>query len=410
MRKFLSVIALFICSSAVLAEDYYWTLDWDQKRYGSFSEACSVFSAAMIKNNPQGGLTLSVAKVNATTVACQMKSPQGGTPYTGSVVRSGGGCTAPKTYNEATGACDDPPPPPPDCSKAGPNIFKGPDVPVMEYNGRRTAASFLTGPLCYEGCSYDLNERAASCYANGDAEDTGFCNFSGKANGAACSGPNAEKGGTGGSLNPGPPPENPNPDEPPSDPDDPKCPPPTIWNGTFCSFPGDGGDDGGGGNNGGGGGGNDGGGDGGGDNGGGGGDGDGSDGGGTGGDDGGSGGDDGGSGGDDGGGDGGGPEEDCRGDRCDFLEGKPFGKKPIGTFSQSFDKIWKGVSASPIGQSLGRITVPSGGSCPTQSVQLFGKSIAFTEHCTLWNQIQPILSAVFLAVWALLAVRIFLSA
>lgn len=34
----------------------------------------------------------------------------------------------------------------------------------------------------------------------------------------------------------------------------------------------------------------------------------------------------------------------------------------------------------------------------------------FDSHCSLWAQIEPILKAVFLAFWALLSVRVFLSA
>ncbi|MDL4564918.1 hypothetical protein [Pseudomonas aeruginosa] len=41
---------------------------------------------------------------------------------------------------------------------------------------------------------------------------------------------------------------------------------------------------------------------------------------------------------------------------------------------------------------------------------MFGSNIAFDSHCDLSAQIEPILRAVFLAFWALLSVRVFLSA
>lgn len=48
--------------------------------------------------------------------------------------------------------------------------------------------------------------------------------------------------------------------------------------------------------------------------------------------------------------------------------------------------------------------------CPVGVVQLFGKDITFDSHCDLFEIIRPILSAVFLAFWALVSVRIVLSA
>ena len=48
--------------------------------------------------------------------------------------------------------------------------------------------------------------------------------------------------------------------------------------------------------------------------------------------------------------------------------------------------------------------------CPVGSVTLFGQNIIFDSHCDLFASIRPILSAVFIALWSLLAVRIVLSA
>ena len=48
--------------------------------------------------------------------------------------------------------------------------------------------------------------------------------------------------------------------------------------------------------------------------------------------------------------------------------------------------------------------------CPVGSVNLFSQEIVFDSHCKLFDQIAPILTAVFIAIWSFLAVRIVLSA
>ncbi|MCT7418523.1 hypothetical protein [Pseudomonas aeruginosa] len=78
-------------------------------------------------------------------------------------------------------------------------------------------------------------------------------------------------------------------------------------------------------------------------------------------------------------------------------------------FDESLQKAWTDIKKAPIGQALGKITFPTG-KLSVQSVELFGKSVMFDSHCSLWAQIEPILKAVFLAFWALLSVRVFLSA
>lgn len=52
----------------------------------------------------------------------------------------------------------------------------------------------------------------------------------------------------------------------------------------------------------------------------------------------------------------------------------------------------------------------SGGTCPTADIAILGTIISFDAHCALFAGISPILSAVFLAAWSLLALRVFLSA
>ncbi|WNF58473.1 hypothetical protein [Pseudomonas sp. SG20052] len=52
----------------------------------------------------------------------------------------------------------------------------------------------------------------------------------------------------------------------------------------------------------------------------------------------------------------------------------------------------------------------SGGTCPTADIAILGTIITFDAHCVLFAEISPILSAVFLAAWCLVALRVFLSA
>lgn len=113
------------------------------------------------------------------------------------------------------------------------------------------------------------------------------------------------------------------------------------------------------------------------------------------------------------GGDGGEGGGTCEEETCGFGERDLFdGEVP--TFAESFETIHSGIKNSPIGQSLSAISFPSGGTCPTGSISIsmMGASIplVFDSHCDLWGKIAPIISAAFLALWALLAVRVFLSA
>ncbi len=107
--------------------------------------------------------------------------------------------------------------------------------------------------------------------------------------------------------------------------------------------------------------------------------------------------------------------ENCPDGRCDFGDGRgdPFGGD-VRSFSSSLTAAMNGMKNSPLGNSIGNIHFPSGGTCPTGSTSInigIGSiPIDFIEHCNFWEQIAPILSAVFLAFWAIIAVRVFLSA
>ena len=331
-------------------------------------------------------------------------------------------------HGSADGLTCNPPPEPQDCSNLSPGIFKSPSGPIINSGGRNYIASgFPPGAsVCFGGCSYSIGSAASSCYKDIGSGTSGYCNYVGTGTGDTCSAPDATLGAPGDALNP---PDTP--DVPPSDPNDPCAGMPGYsWSGTTCvkdpddngNPPGGdtgGGDSGGndGGSDGGSGGGNSGGGDsGGGNNGGGNGSGNGDGDGNGSGDGGGSSG--GGSGNGSGDGEGDGEEEGegsgpgfCEGDECGFVAPSYFGgAEKIPGFDESFKRVYDGVLNSPIGSAVTGIAFPSGGGvCPSGSVQLFGKNIVFDGHCTLWPQISGIFTALMIAVWSLLAVRIVLS-
>lgn len=356
-----------------------------------------------------------VGGIGSAGSACWYYPPTGGYTTFGNWSRSG--------TPESLCAADpepEPEPEPQDCSNLSPGIFKSPSGPIINSGGRNYIASgFPPGSsVCFGGCSYSVGSAASSCYKDIGSSTSGYCNYVGTGTGDTCTGPDAALGAPGDALNP---PDTP--DVPPSDPNDPCAGMPGYsWSGTTCvkdpddngNPPGGdtgGGDNGGndGGSDGGSGGGNSGGGDGSGN-----GDGDGN----GSGDGGGSSGGGSGNGNGEGEGEGDGEEEGdgsgpgfCEGDECGFVAPSYFGgAEKIPGFDESFKRVYDGVLNSPIGSAVTGIAFPSGGGvCPSGSVQLFGKNIVFDGHCTLWPQISGIFTALMIAVWSLLAVRIVLS-
>lgn len=81
------------------------------------------------------------------------------------------------------------------------------------------------------------------------------------------------------------------------------------------------------------------------------------------------------------------------------------------TIAQSTSDYVGSLSSVPIVASVSNIAsaIPSG-TCPTATLSVFGHSYQLDEQCTLYNSISAVLSAVFLAMWALLGVRILMSA
>lgn len=106
--------------------------------------------------------------------------------------------------------------------------------------------------------------------------------------------------------------------------------------------------------------------------------------------------------------------QECPEETCQFGERDPFDGEEVPTYQESLEKIFDGLKNSPIGQSLTSISFPSGGSCPTanMNIEVMKQNIPinFSSHCDLWEHIAPFLRAAFLAFWALLAIRVFLSA
>lgn len=100
----------------------------------------------------------------------------------------------------------------------------------------------------------------------------------------------------------------------------------------------------------------------------------------------------------------------CEGSDCDVDAFNPFGTDVVPGYSDSLNAALSGIKRSPIGSAVSNIRWPTGGSCPVYSMQLFNSSISITEHCTVWESVGSALSAVFLAIWAFAAVRVFLSA
>ncbi|WP_041769352.1 hypothetical protein [Ectopseudomonas mendocina] len=413
-------------SSAATKITYYYGKqgDWITSRKKNPDAACM----AILSESPEIAKYKHVAALGAAGSAggaCIGDLPTGTRGEYGYWVMTSANCE----HGSADGLTCNPPPEPQDCSNLSPGIFKSPSGPIINSGGRNyIATGFPPGAsVCFGGCSYSIGSSASSCYKDIGSGTSGYCNYIGTGTGDTCTEPDAALGAPGDALNP---PDTP--DVPPSDPNDPCAGMPGYsWSGTTCvkvpddngSPPGGdtgGGDSGGnnGGSDGGSGGGNSGGGDsGGGNNGGGDGSGNGDgDGNGSGsGDSGGSSG--GGSGNGNGSGDGDGEEEGgsgpgfCDGDDCGFVAPGYFdGAEKIPGFDESFKRVYDGVLNSPIGSAVTGIAFPSGGGvCPSGSVELFGKNIVFDGHCTLWPQISGIFTALMIAVWSLLAVRIVLS-
>lgn len=420
VRILLAGFLLF--SGSAFAEDYYWSNGNSGVRFPSAMSACTAYKRS---GAPTYSHILNFTKPNEALCEFTYKTTYDDRKSSVYILRYGDSCPIDTEYNAETGECV---PPPSQCEAGQSSSFEF--LYCYNYDGGNGCSAGTStgrpGSFCRNSCvhipDYNPSTTDADCYAyqNGDGSSgpSVFCSVTAETNGSECSG-----------------------EYTPDSPDN-SCPSGTVSgqvNGKNVCIPsgdggGDGGDNGGGdggdngGDNGGGDGGDDGGGDGG-DNGGGDGGGDGGDGGGNGNGNGGGDGDGsgngdgtggsgtGGEGDGDGDGSGGSGEgvDNCESGRCDFGDerGDPFGGE-VRSFADSLTAAMNGMKNSPLGNSIGNIQFPTGGSCPTGSTSInigIGSiPIDFTEHCNFWQQIAPILSAVFLALWAIIAVRVFLSA
>lgn len=107
--------------------------------------------------------------------------------------------------------------------------------------------------------------------------------------------------------------------------------------------------------------------------------------------------------------------EFCESGRCEFGDEKSdFFDGEVRTYSESMSAIFEGMQNSPLNSAISNIKFPEGGTCPTGSMSIdIGIGViplTFEEHCNFWEQISPVLSAAFLALWSVIAVRVFLSA
>lgn len=394
MRKLLAYVFLLLFSGVAYSADWELSYFGQQQTSGTFVSSpqahCSSINGMIA--NQQSGKTYHSAKFegyldrngNITTdmskvagARCSFQNPDYMSPWQASYRLINPLCENGAVRDYETGQC------PSQCETGMNTTARGPDAGFgVGSSGQIYSLSRLES-VCLDSCSYNRNALSADCFFVSGSKTTTFCNLYFTSTGDACSADDWTAPDTGDPLTL-------------TDPS--QCPEgTTLKDGGCASSEGEGENPGGenpggenpGGENPGGGGENPGGG-----TNPGGGDGDGDGNGGTGG----------------GPGDGEGLNGGCEGKSCEFIKENRYGDDVVPGYGETMSNIYKGIKASPIGQSVGNISFPTGGSCPTGSVNLLGTSIRFDAHCDIFDKVAPILKFVFLACWALLSVRIFLSA
>ena len=155
---FVALIALF--SSSAFA-DYYWTISGTGGKWPSAVAACQAVYPRFKRVD---------MAANGRSAQCVYRYGDNDDRdylYT-STYRNGTACTAPKTYNSATGACDDPPPDPGCGGKAGTSgpFSKGgtaPDGYMVIVAGR--GAQKQSG--CFNGCVANTADQKCKTKTNG---------------------------------------------------------------------------------------------------------------------------------------------------------------------------------------------------------------------------------------------------
>lgn len=144
MRRLILVFLLFFSIEA--SADYYWTISGTGGQWPSAPAACQAVYPRFKRVD---------MAANGRSAQCVYRYGDNDDRdylYT-STYRNGTACTPPKTYNSATGACDDPPPPPTCSGKAGTSTAfsktgTAPDAYMALSNGY--GAPVQSG--CFGGC------------------------------------------------------------------------------------------------------------------------------------------------------------------------------------------------------------------------------------------------------------------
>lgn len=94
-------------------------------------------------------------------------------------------------------------------------------------------------------------------------------------------------------------------------------------------------------------------------------------------------------------------------------DGAPDLDENVPGFGDTFTTVWDGFNNAPIVDAVNGLGdgVPAGpGSCPKPSFTVFDESYTIDAHCQLLDQVKPVLSVVFKAVWSLAAVLLLFTA
>jgi hypothetical protein len=101
---------------------------------------------------------------------------------------------------------------------------------------------------------------------------------------------------------------------------------------------------------------------------------------------------------------------DCGASGVDCSDGTPsLASEP--TIATSTGTYTAALSSVPIVAAVAGISgsVPSG-SCPTATFSVYGSTYTLDEQCTLWSSVASVVQLVMLACWALIGVKILMSA
>jgi len=81
------------------------------------------------------------------------------------------------------------------------------------------------------------------------------------------------------------------------------------------------------------------------------------------------------------------------------------------SIAQSLSTFYSSLNNVPLVHAIQSIatSLPSG-LCPAPTFHIFGASIVMDIQCTIYSQIEGILSAIFLAMWAWAGIKIIMSA